>query len=161
MSQYFRLARPASKILIWPLISGKFQRHVSKPSKRKGVFRKTYKKAWPPAKGVKNYLPPIGGLQNHGPLNTSVETTILGLPKLHRLRHEIQVKSFFHIQNYGYWNNIPYHIAYALQIGWDNNVGDQISYIAPILMKNISLFSEFNRDFNYVVRISVHWQLKN
>ena len=94
-------------------------------------------------------------------IKTSVETTMLGLPKLYRRRHEIQVKSFFHIQNYGYWNNIPYRIAYALQIGWDNNVGDQISYIAPILMKNISLFSEFNRDFNYVVRISVHWQLKN
>ena len=55
---------------------------------------------------------------------------------------------------------IPYHIAYALQIGWDN-VCDQISYIAPILMKNISLFSEFNRDFNYVVRIIVFLQLKN
>ena len=56
---------------------------------------------------------------------------------------------------------IIYRTIYALQIGWNNNVGDQISYIAPILMKNISLFSEFNRDFNYVVRISVFLQLKN
>ena len=31
-----------------------------------------------------------------------------------------------------------------------------IGYIAPILMKNRSHFSEFDRDINYVVRISFH-----